>query len=208
MEYIYRHFCIAGVYVFTRCENRVRWILKEIQKLFGFSVVYTVCIPAFGTVVACINNQIVIEKEDIYLYIYYILIYSMWLFFCSLLVNILSVKYSGMKGYSIVAVTNCVLVALLSLWDNNRAFSLLETDIDLLQRNIKLLKLNPISHLFISWHSSNNVVLNGKINALDIEFGLNGSVLLMVFISVLVAIISVIYIKKVDLIIMVGREER
>ena len=27
--YIYKHFCTAGVYVFSRCENRLKWIAKE-----------------------------------------------------------------------------------------------------------------------------------------------------------------------------------
>lgn len=43
--YIYKHFCTAGVYVFSRCENRLKWIAKEIAQLFGFCVLFTVLIP-------------------------------------------------------------------------------------------------------------------------------------------------------------------
>lgn len=75
------------------------------------------------------------------------------------------------------------------------------------KRHAIYLKCNPISHLFISWHSSSDEMVSQYINILEINFNLMFSVVVMAVASAITAIVSMIYIKKVDLIIMLGREE-
>lgn len=206
--YIYKHFCTAGVYVFSRCDNRLKWIAKEIAELFGFCVLFTVLIPLFGLALACVTNHVSFDRSDLYIYFYYVAIYSLWLFFITLLANMLAIRFGGMKGFGAVVIGICICIALLSLWDDNKALSLATTkDIAEIVKHARLLKLNPISHLFITWHSSPDEMVNQYINILEIDYNLMLSVVTMAAASVVTAVVSMIYIKKVDLIIMLGREE-
>lgn len=205
--YIYKHFCTAGVYVFSRCENRLKWIAKEIAQLFGFCVLFTVLIPLFGMALACMTNHVTFGKADIYIYFYYVAIYALWLFFVTLLANMLAIRFGGMKGFGLVVIGICVCIALLSLWDGKKIFSLTVEDMEAAKRHAIYLKCNPISHLFISWHSSSDEMVSQYINILEIDFNLMFSVVVMAVASAITAIVSMIYIKKVDLIIMLGREE-
>lgn len=66
--------------MFSRCENRLKWIAKEMAQLFGFCVLFTVLIPLFGMALACTTNHVTFGKADIYIYFYYVAIYALWLF--------------------------------------------------------------------------------------------------------------------------------
>ena len=46
--YIYRHFCSASIYFFSRCCSRTRWFLKEALTLYLFAVVYLLAVLAGG----------------------------------------------------------------------------------------------------------------------------------------------------------------
>lgn len=205
--YIYRHFCVAGVYVFSRCEKRLKWITKEIIKLFSFCLIFVSIIPVSGIGMACITNNITFSKADIVLYMYYVAIFSLWLFTCTLLANALAIRFGGMKGFSVVIIGICICIAVLSLWGDKRMLALTVEDIDIARRNAFLLKFNPISHLFLSWHSSGEIVLNPYIDIHAIDFTLINSVVVMTIVSAITTVVSVIYVKKVDLIIILGREE-
>ena len=43
-SYIYRHFCSASIYFFSRCCSRTRWFLKEALTLYLFAVVYLLAV--------------------------------------------------------------------------------------------------------------------------------------------------------------------
>ncbi len=205
--YIYRHFMVAGVYVFSRCEKRLKWIVAEVSKLFLFCIIFISVIPLSGTAVACITNKPVIEAADVEIYLYYVAIYSLWIFMCTLTANVLAIKLGGMSGFSIVIGALCVFMALLALWDSDNVLSLENEYREIADRNAFLLKWNPVSHLVMTWHSSIKETVNMRIDLLGIDFSLICSTIVMAGLSVTAAAASTIYLNRADLIIIVGREE-
>lgn len=96
----------------SKGNSTVVWILRIVYGSY----------TAFGMALACMTNHVTFGKADIYIYFYYVAIYALWLFFVTLLANMLAIRFGGMKGFGLVVIGICVCVALLSLWDNKRYF--------------------------------------------------------------------------------------
>ncbi len=190
--YIYQHFCSASIYYFSRCQNRVKWFLKESTKLYVFAFVYPLFMVLSGTLVATISNRVIYDMDSFILLIYYVLIHSLWLFVTTLLVNILAIKMDSSVGFIAVVGLQMLSVASLTLWkdvwplDNS-------THID---KHVLFLKWNPISHLILSWHSSSVPGVNQWINDLQINFPLYLSLIIFLFFSLVVIVIGCFVIKR------------
>lgn len=74
--YIYRHFCSASYYYFSRCTNRTRWLLKEVISLYSYVLVFLIFVVASGTAIASITNTVIFDTESLVLFVYYLVIYS------------------------------------------------------------------------------------------------------------------------------------
>lgn len=203
--YIYKHFCSASVYYFSRCQNRVKWFLKEALSLYPLALLYILTMVVIGVIIVGINNNIIFDKESFILLLYYLLIHSLWLYSTSLLINILAIKFESSLAYSIVAGIQLTFLGMLLLWDEVLPLH----DTYNLERNARLLQLNPIAHLVLPWRSSMIDAVNIRINEyLDffmidwskISFELNNSVLLFTIVSILIVIFGLIIVKKHELI--------
>ncbi len=205
--YIYEHFNTASTYYFSRCTNRGRWFCKEMLKLFFITLIFTVTMPLFGIGLAAINNHIIFDMASLWIYIYYIAIYTLFLFTCTIAINILAIKKGSMIGFSTVAVILLVLISLFALWNDAGIFTLQLTENPYLSRNTKFLMLNLVAHLILPWHSSSNTIIDSRINYLNLDFDLNISLLLFFVISVITVIVSTILVKKQDLIVTIKQME-
>lgn len=190
--YIYRHFCTASIYYFTRCQNRVRWFLKESGKLYLFAMIYPFLMVLSGTVVASITNQIVFDPESVYLFIYYLIIHSLWLFVTTLLVNIIAIKLDSSTGFIAIVALQMISVSTFLLWKN--VWSL--NDAMHSAKHAFFLKFNPISHLIFTWHSSSIEGINRWINDLQIDFPFSQSILVYLLLSIIVIIIGCVVVKR------------
>jgi hypothetical protein len=195
--YIYRHFCSASVYYLSRCENRVTWFLKEVLSLYPFMILYIVIMVLVGTLVAEIANQVIYDRESLLLFIYYILIHSLWLFITTLLMNIIAIKLDS--GLAFIFTVGIQLSFILLILFSADLFPLDDKLYGV--RNSILLQLNPASHLVLYWHSSFIETLDNRINSLNIQFDLNRSVILFILLSVIIVVIGTIIVKKQDLIL-------
>ena len=99
---LYRHFCTGSVYYFSRCINRKKWYLKETAHLYIDSAVYFIFLSlSFITVMefsADIHHNF---RESLCLYLYYIVIFSLWNYFFSLLLNLTALYFRSNGGFAI-----------------------------------------------------------------------------------------------------------
>lgn len=195
--YIYQHFCSASVYYFSRCSNRVAWLLKEVLRLYSYVLIYLGCLIGGGLIVAGITHAITFDLESFILFFYYLLIYSLYLYLTVVLINILAIIFNSSTAFVIVAGFEMAFILLLVLWEK---FLPLHDSI-YAGRNSMLLQLNPVAHLVLAWHSSFLDKLNAKINVYSISFDLNISILLFLGLSILVTVIGCKVVKKKDFII-------
>lgn len=197
---IYRHFCTASVYYFTRRTNRVAWFLREALGLYPVAVVYMLVMMAAGAGVAACANPIVVDPAGLPLLAYQVAIYALWLCAVTLAMNLFAMKLGSAAGFSVVAAMQLFCIALLNL--RNRALPLeFVEDAALLLRNGRLLQLNPIAHLVLSWHSSRIPAVNGVINQFDIEFDLNVSLIAFAALNLLVLAVGCAVVKRHDLLV-------
>ena len=205
--YIYEHFNIASVYYFSRCSRRVRWLCKEMFKLFIITLIFVTLMPIAGIGLAAAGNHILFDVESLWIYFYFIIIYSFWLFGFTLIINIISIRKGSLTGFSIVTGVLLVFIALFALWNNESVFSLNLIENPDLMRNTKFLMLNFAAHLILPWHSSTNIMINNRINYLGLDFDLNISVVLFIVIAMISVLISIVFVKKQDLIILTRQME-
>ena len=189
--YIYRHFCSASIYYFSRCSNRIKWILKEAGILYINTLIYilVMIITAFGTV--AITNNIKFDNTTIILIVYYILITSLYVFFTTLLINILSFKLSSVAGFAIVQCTQLAFIVSLCLMENK-----ILVNFDNGPEDSKYLIFNPMAHLVMKFHSSNNQALNKVINRYNTVFDINISVILFFCLSIITLLIGCVVVNK------------
>lgn len=191
--YIYQHFCSASVYYFSRCSNRILWLLKESWSLYPYALFYSCTMVVTGTWVTMTTNHVIFDKVSWMIFIYYVLIHSLWLFMTSLLINILAIKWNSQGAFMVVAGIELLSIASLLIWEN-----LLPLHIE---RNANLLKFNPMSHIILSLHSSEFISINERLNDYSLDFNLNESVYIILISLFVVLSIGCYIVKTQDLIV-------
>lgn len=168
---IYRHFCCASIYFFSRCCNRIEWFLKEVLLLYLAAVLYLMILVASGFFAALLFGPVKMDGLSWILLGYYLLIHSLFLLITTLLINLLSILFTSNVSFALVEGMNLSGMA---------AFCLTGTcfipDEALLPRYTWILKVNPIAHLIFSVHGSSIDSLDRMINEKGISFDLNLSV--------------------------------
>ncbi|MGB8455030.1 MAG: hypothetical protein WCD89_22205 [Anaerocolumna sp.] len=192
--YIYRHFCITSVYFFSRCANRQVWFIKEAIKLYGYIVVYLLLMIVSGTLFCMVNFRVYFDEGSNYLLFYYMLIFSLWLYITTISINLIAMFIGSNNSTGIIIGVQIILLLLLDVFD-----SLIPFDNNKIE-NGRLLELNPISHLVMSWHSSRILSVNQLANILNIDFNFYNSIKYMGTLAIILTIAGCIIIQRVQFI--------
>lgn len=155
--YIYRHFCNSSVYIFSRCNNRIIWYIKECLKLLGFVVLGNIMVLTGFTITAVLGCGITFSQGSMLLVGLYLLVYSLWIFASVLLANILSIKINSAIGN--VITMGLLLFSTILLGSINYQ--------NITSEDILKLRLNPMSYSILSWYK---VKINGEIWSGEIEY--------------------------------------
>ena len=165
---LYRHFCTASVYIFSRQPKRINWYVHELVSLLMTVLVYQIVFIVAALWMTSLKLHIDIDRSGIILLVYYLAIQSLWTCSLSLMINILSIWFGSDLGYAFGIGLKMVLITLLAVQD--------------------LLAINPVSRLVFGWHKSENeilgVVLDNTEYALDIHFSLGYMIVICVFLLV------------------------
>jgi hypothetical protein len=187
---IYQHFCIANAYYFSRLSNKLKWYKNEVLILLSFAVIYFILYIGTTVGIMYITNCGYFDSETLVTMFYVFAYESIFTFAFTLLINIISIIFGSHNSFVIVFSIQVFCISSLLIFNDF---------LSLKGVGGLLFKLNPISNLIFSWHSSDNAMLNSKINIHSIHFSLNSSLLYLVIISSIVVISGALLIKKVDI---------
>lgn len=196
---VFKYFCVAGIYVFSRCRKRSVWFLGEAAKMLFTAFAYSIVWFGSGLLIARIRGSLVVEHDFFCVFIYQVLIMALWLFFITLLINLLAIWFGSYPGTCAGVILQLLCVGILILWDENGILSL-QPDADGLLMHIFLLKCNPVSHLFLAWHSVSSPELNVYLEVYQMDLHLYESVIYMGVLALLVLTAGCILIRRVDFI--------
>lgn len=193
--YIYRRFCTASVYYFSRMNNRVRWFIKESIKLYLACIIYLFIIALLCCLSGSSFSGLWSDKSTLIIFCYHICVQSLWLLATTLLVNVLSILFGSSISFSIIYFIQVAFLSLFAIFEKYFRFE--QGNIG---RKTLILKSNPISHLVLKWHSSSMREINQKINYLHIDFDLWESIMFYLIMSAIVIIFGSFVVKKQELI--------
>ncbi len=182
---IYRHFSVAAVYYFSRCDRRRSWFLKECLKILPTALAYSLIYFGSGICLGAVSGNLTFSHGFACLFLTQILLYCLHLFATSIIVNILSILFGNYKGFVSLVVVQMLLISALLLWENAADYS--------------LLPLNPISHLFVSWHSSSDALIDAQINVFDISFPFWSSFAFLCLLSVIAVVLGGELVTRVEI---------
>ena len=203
--YLYRHFCSASVYYFSRCGNRVRWFLKEAGKLYSFTVLYLSILLGSGLLVMQVTGKLYWDAVTLPLLLYYFELESAWLFRLTLLVNVLAIKLSSSGGFILVGGFQLLCVGAFAMWHGGGKDMDATVEQAAFMEQAQRMRFNPISHIILGWHSSKNSVLDSYVHQLGITFDFSWSVLLLLLLAVISLLVGCFIVKRQEFII-INRE--
>ena len=193
--YIYRRFCCASIYYFSRCCNRVGWFLKECLRMYIFCVGYLVVFVVSGVIATDIFVKVTVDAVSIYIFVYYVLIYSFFLLFTTVAVNLFGILFTSNVGFAVV---ESFLFLCIAIYTMSGEYFIPE---NAQVRDYQwLVKSNLFSHLVFGIHSSKVEELNQLIHQKEILFDLDESLLLFIMLSVVTIIAGCIIVHYHDFI--------
>jgi hypothetical protein len=161
---LYRHFCTASVYVFSRYPRRFRWCMSEAFGMLAASMMFE-CSYLFSAIVtAVLSFEVVFDKAGFILTAYYVIIYTVWLYCAAMLMGLAATYMGSDAAYIVTIGSQLFMIAM---------FGLTETE-----RGRKTVMLNPMSHLVFGWQSSEVGVVSAAVgdhvsgNSYGISFGM------------------------------------
>lgn len=187
--YIYRHFCNCSAYVFSRCEKRGCWYVKEVVKLFFYSLLYVIVLVFGRMLPGLMVGQFIFDSLGWYLLAHYIATMVLWVFQLVLIANLVAIFWGSSLG-CIVAVSLHVISTI----------SLIGIDCEHLTGwNLKRLVWNSSSYLVFDWH---HVMFEGEPFLGSLSYSLSFTVGYLYFIVLGLAAILAGYIifQRVEII--------
>lgn len=173
----------------------MKWYFKESYSLILYDLVYLLFYILGHTILSSFYYDITYDLTSIKLIFYFVVIYSLWNFIFSLLINIASLFFRS-NGEFVVSIGIQMFFVSLHIAFQEKLYLIYDNDL-----TAELLtKLIPFSHLMLSWHSSRDKSINEYINIYNISFDLNYSVICLLVPSILIVVIGALIIKKIDFI--------
>lgn len=190
---LYRQFCVASVYVFSRTTNRVKWYFSELWRLCTGVLVLQAFLQGTTLLVAALRWNVVWTAEGWILLGIHVLLFSLWTLTMALCVNLAALVWGSSIGFLVVFAIQAGMLAALCT-----GAKLEPTDPAL----GRLLFLDPISRLVLGWQSGGGFGLE---SALPAAYGhvltLSGSLLLLVVVVAAVVVLGLVVIQKKDILV-------
>ncbi|SKA71385.1 hypothetical protein SAMN02745111_02210 [Eubacterium uniforme] len=193
--YIYRHFCCASVYFFSRKNNRVHWFVKEIIDLYIHALLYIFMICLVGMMVIFIDDKCFMNFNEMLLSLNYILIYSLYLLITTLAINIVAIVFNSTVGF--ISVQSVIFFLIAYMMNMGGKLEI----IPIKKKYLYFLKLNPVSNLLFQIH---RIRVDEKYKFLlqdGINIEMRYSILYYLLVLVVLVIIGCVIVHKKEFII-------
>lgn len=191
---LYRQFCTASIYVFSRYPKRLHWYFKEISVLAICIYIFQIVLLSTVILITVLRYQLIIDNTGTGLLLYHLILYSTWLLATTLSVNLLAIwigsgaSFLTIVGIQIIFITLIGCIGTLQKYLNN----------EILLKFI--LRLNPIARLILSWHNSS--IINIQVpNTIYAGLNLKYSMAYIVSLFVIILLLGANLVKRHDLLI-------
>lgn len=192
---LYRHFCTASIYVFSRYPHRVKWYIGEVCHLGSTVCVFNILLLVVAFLITAGRYELQIDHAGIVLTAYHFLIHSLWVYIMALSVNLLAMHLGSSTAYAAVVSLQLVCIVLLNLMD------LLVRYFDGKFSYEDFLIWNPIAYLVLGWHNSNAEMTDQVLASSYMQIGLDHSLMIFFLVGVIVTLAGALIIKKHDLLV-------
>lgn len=149
---MYRNFCTASVYIFTRNPNRTRWYFRETARVLLLSVVFTAVSLITAVLLSMVQYDVFTNYPGVLLGIYHFILFSIWITTATILLNLFSIIFGTHVSALIVIGFQAFCIA---------ALSLIKIEVQFLPA--VLLQINPMAHLILGWFHSRIPALDAAI---------------------------------------------
>lgn len=192
---LYRHFCTASVYVFSRYPHQVKWYVGEVIRLSGAVWGFNLLLLVTAMLMAAVRYELSIDSAGIVLAGYHLFIYSLWEYMMALFVNLAAIYLGSSAAYVSVVSVQLVCIVMLNLMDfairhygGGAAYD-------------KFLVWNPISHLVLGWHDSSMEEVALILTSSYMQIDLNVSLIIFLLLGIFITFVGALIIKKHDLLV-------
>lgn len=192
---LYRNFCTAGIYVFSRCPHRVKWYVKEVCHLGAVIGISNVILLASVMLTTAVRFELQTDRAGMVLMAYHFIIQSLWVYIMALSVNLLAIYFGSSTAYGLVISVQLVCIVLLYIMD----LLVRNSDGRLLYKNVLI--WNPVAHLVLGWHKSNTKITDTVLTSSYMKADLNHSLILFLVIGMIVTSAGAFIIKKRDILV-------
>ena len=196
--YIYKNFCTASVYVFSRNSNRTWWFLKQCMHVAFYGIVYML-LNLTGTLVITMIMHVTIKIDSgaWQLLTLYFLIYTLWLYIKTILINVLAMYTNSASSFAVVSGIQLLLISLLGLF--NTVFPIEANPNP--ERNIKMMLANPMAHLILGWHDNVSEAADKVKLVFNITIDIKCTMVYYTVLAILITIAGIISVNRYDVII-------
>lgn len=190
---LYRQFCVASVYVFSRTTNRVKWYFTELWGLCKGLLVLQVFLQSAILLVAVLRWDVVWTTEGWILLGVHVLLFTLWTFAMAIGVNLLALVWGSSTGFLVVFALQSAMLAALCMGQG------VEPPSPLLDW---LMLLDPVTRLVLGWQSGGIFGLEGVLPAAyGHVLNLSGSLLLVAMMTAAVVVLGLVVIQKKDILV-------
>ena len=109
---IYKSFCVASIYVFSRRNHRVKWALRELLMLLLKTVIFTAAfiVPAF--IMLTLSSHAVTDINTVKHAVWMLIMLSLYSFEMIALINLLAFFLESGVAFAIVQIINMLSIAM------------------------------------------------------------------------------------------------
>ncbi len=132
---LYKHFCVASIYIFSRCVNRQYWYWKKMMILLRDILLFQCLFLTAIIVTTKMRYEIEVDQQGVICLLEHMVIFTLWIYICTIIINILAIKFGSSISFSIVTMTQMVGIVLFGLKNINNTF----------------LKVNIMARLVLAW---------------------------------------------------------
>ena len=164
----YQYYCTAGVYIFSRQQDRKKWYVDQLIKMIGELLIYIVVSCITSIAICFFRYTVLISIDGLILMMIHIIFNLLWLFFWICLMNFLSVFFGSATAFTVIWIILALNIAILGF------IGTLEKNMMLPLLRKALLTIDLISHIVLAWHkwniSSSEIINNRYSLSLPLSF--------------------------------------
>lgn len=148
---LYRHYCVASVYVFSRLPHRTAWYLRQVGSIATWAAAYQLVTLLAALAIAAARYDLVWDRFGLRIALLHLFLSFLWAVTTTMAVNLVAVFKGSDGAFMRIAAIQAVLVAVFAVLDRLSEQPRLQS---------LIVRLNPISCLVLGWHSSKNSELS------------------------------------------------